>query len=100
MIRYTLTQQLWTEEDLEIGEPSYSGPVFDSDEYDSFRCMVRVLDYAEPSEYPPTPHKGLWFSVTNEPDPLTGEIEVLSYHPLTERDARYMLKAWKATHRS
>jgi hypothetical protein len=93
MIRYSLTQEVWTQEDSEIGEPSLSELISEHD-YDNFRTLVRVLAYAEPSEYPPTPRTGLYFTVENEPDLFSGVVEVLGYHPLTQRDARYMVKAW------
>jgi hypothetical protein len=97
MIKYALTQEMWTPEDIEEGEASFTGFVSDYEE-DSFRTMVKVLCHAEPSESPLTISKNLWFSITNEPDVLTGEVEILNYHPATLKDARYMIKAWMLTH--
>jgi hypothetical protein len=95
MIHYSITHEIYTEEDAEIGEPSIAEFLSQS-EYDDFRTMADLLQGTEPSQYPliDSPNN-VWFTEYGEMDFFTGEIENRSYHPATKYDERYMLKAWK-----
>jgi hypothetical protein len=99
MIHYSITHEVYTQEDLEIGEPSIAEFLSQS-EWDEFRDMVKILENTEPSQDPffyedSDINENIWFTYYGEMDYKTGEYENRSYHPATKRDARYMFKAWK-----
>ena len=91
MINYSITYEKWDTDDR--------GFVSEL-ENDDFRSMVRLLGCTEPSWYPlpvidrDFPHSCLWFS-QYEKNYMTGEETVISYHPKSVKDARYMVKAWR-----
>ncbi len=99
MINYSITYEKWDDESAAIGETDDRGFVSEL-ENDDFRSMVRLLGYTEPSRYPlpvidrDFPHSCLWFS-QYEKNYMTGEETVISYHPKSVKDARYMVKAWR-----
>ncbi len=100
-IRYSETFEVITEESAEHGEAADSGFITMLGE-ESLRGMVDLLRGTEPSRWPlPAPQDAdwcgnIWFTRYGEHDYRTGEYENRSYHPLTARDARYMVAAWKA----
>lgn len=100
-IRYSETFETITEESAEHGEAADSGFITMLGE-ESLRGMVDLLRGTEPSRYPlPAPQDAdwcgsVWFTKHGDMDARSGETENRSYHPLTARDARYMVAAWKA----
>ena len=99
MINYAITYEIWTEEDLEIGDTDDRGFMSES-EWDSFSMMVELLQGSEPSQYPlpDEPDEYMWYTQSWDMN-VYGEYENRSYHPASKRDARYMLKAWKYANR-
>jgi hypothetical protein len=94
MINYIITHEVYTYDDLEIGEPSVSEFLSES-EWDTFSMLVDLLQGSEASQYPvPEKPNGVWFTQYWDMD-IYGRYENRSYHPATERDERYMLKAWR-----
>ena len=99
MIKYSITYEKRDDESAAIGETDGRGFVSEL-ENDDFRSMVRLLGCTEPSWYPlpvidrDFPHSCLWFS-QYEKNYMTGEETVISYHPKSVKDARYMVKAWR-----
>ena len=98
MINYSITHEVYTQEDLEIGEPSIAEFLSQS-EWDSFSMMVELLRGSEPSQDPfffedSDINENIWFTQYWDMN-IKGEYENRSYHPATKRDARYMFKAWK-----
>lgn len=99
MVSYSITYEKWDDESAAIGETDDRGFVSEL-ENDDFRSMVRLLGCTEPSRYPlpvidrDFPHSCLWFS-QYEKNYMTGEETVISYHPKSVKDARYMVKAWR-----
>ena len=100
MIHYNVTFERITPESAEYGDAEERG-FEEQGAIADFADMLDILYATEPSEYPlpemPTSH--LWFTRYGEADFRTGETVNLSYHPATERDARYMLKAWISSNR-
>jgi hypothetical protein len=99
MINFKITHEIYTPEDLEIGEPSIAEFLSES-EWEDFRNVVDLLAYTEPSQDPffydeSDINEHIWFTHYGEMDYRTGEYENRSYHPATKRDARYMMKAWR-----
>jgi len=95
MIAYAITYETWDYESVEIGDTDDRGFISEL-EQDDFRSMVSILQDTEPS-WDPLPgidHSCLWFS-QYEKNFVTGEETIVSYHPKTPRDARYMIKAWR-----
>ena len=95
MINYAITQEIWTAEDLEIGDTDHREFLSQS-EWDNFSMMVELLRGAEPSQYPlpDDPSEYVWFTQSWDMN-VHGIYENRSYHPQTKRDARYMTKAWR-----
>ena len=99
MINYSITYEKWNDESAAIGDTDDRGFISEL-ENDSFRSMVCLLGGTEPSWYPlpvidrDFPHSCLWFSQYEE-NYMTGEETVISYHPKSVKDARYMVKAWR-----
>ena len=97
MIHYTVTYEKFLphEDDEDVCEADESGFQEEAGLAD-FQDMMSLLYATEPSEYPlpESPTQRLWFTRYGEQCFRTGERVNLSYHPATERDARYMLKAW------
>ena len=99
MINYSITYEKWDDESAAIGDTDDRGFISEL-ENDSFRSMVCLLGCTEPSWYPlpvidrDFPHSCLWFS-QYEKNYMTGEETVISYHPKSVKDARYMVKAWR-----
>lgn len=104
-IRYSETFEVITEESVEHGEAADSGFITEHAE-ESLRGMVDLLRGTQPSCWPlPAPQDAywygtIWFTEYGDMDYRTGEYENRSYHPLTARDARYMISAWKAGNRT
>ena len=98
MIAYSVTYENWDHESVEIGDTDDRGCISEL-EQDDFRSMVSILQGTEPSWDPMPvigpdfPHSCLWFS-QYEKNFVTGEETIVSYHPKSARDTRYMVKAW------
>ena len=99
-IRYNETYEIITDESAEHGEAADSGLV--SEDCESICGMIDLLRGTQPSCWPlPTaeqlrlPGYRVWFTQYGERDYVTGETENRSYHPVTDRDNRYMVTAWK-----
>jgi len=93
MIRYTQTYERWTEADIEAGATDDQG-IVEAQAQASFRDMVKALQFCERVEGAPMPWftDGDWNNGTREWYEQ-GIQEARSYHPETERDARWMTKA-------
>lgn len=66
----------------------------------TFRDMLDLLWATEPSEYPLSDEqiKGgykAWYTYREEMNPWTGTYRYISFHPNTDRDSRWMRKAWR-----
>ena len=96
MIKYAETYQTTTPESVENGDYADTGFV-NEETSATFREMIKLLQCTEPSCCP-LPADGVRVFYTNSPcvnNYSTGEEESRSYHPKTDRDARYMAKAWR-----
>lgn len=65
----------------------------------TFRDMLDILWATEPSEWPlpAEQSKGgykAWYTYLEKMDPWTGHLKAVSYFPKTDRDSRWMRKAW------
>jgi hypothetical protein len=90
MIRYKKTFDIITPESAEAGEFAESGFI-DENCSMTFREAVELLACTTASDLP---NPGTWYSTDGDTDYRTGEVEIRSYHPATERDGRYMAKAY------
>ena len=93
MIDYAETFAILTPESAEHGDYEEQGFIAESLESD-FRYMVDLLKHTEPSssnvEY------AKWFTYYDyHHDYTNGAEESRSYHPKSDRDLHYMIKAWK-----
>ena len=87
-----------TPESAAIGDFDETGFIDEEGTEYTFRELVDLLQFTEPSCFPidNTPDKHLWFTTIDaETDYATGTDEYRSYHPTSDRAARYMVKAWK-----
>ena len=104
MITYAETYEIYTPESIDAGDAEERG--FIAEEIsDDFRTMVDLLAHTEPSDSTLTPSKHIWFTDQDfghgTRDYYEKGINVTrSYHPKTERDARYMIKAWRTANAS
>ena len=101
MINYAETYEIYTPESTESGDADERGFIWEETS-DDFRTMVDLLAHAEPSASVLTPSKHIWFTNTEYGHGTRdyyekGIEETRSYHPKTERDARYMIKAWRVS---
>ena len=94
MIRYKETYERWTSEDYELGECNDIGFAHTPDTplEANFREMVKLLRFCE--------YESGWFTHYNYNNGTPefyeeGIDEHRSYTPKTNRDLRYMLKAWR-----
>lgn len=95
MINYRITHEVYSADDLENPDFEPEGEFLSESEWDTFSMLVDLLQGSEPSQYPvPEKPNGVWFTQYWEMD-IYGRFENRSYHPATERDERYMLKAWR-----
>jgi len=103
MIQYRETHAIYTQESIEHGEAAESGFTHDPDEplESDFKSMVDLLEGTEPS-YPGISmdnYKEVWYTRYESNKYTkewfeTGLREDTSFHPVSDRDARYMAKAW------
>ena len=96
MIKYSETFATITPESAEYGDYEETGFIDENLDSD-FRDMVDLLECTEVSSS--SPQFGDWFTLYDSNDGTpdyyeTGVSEQRSYHPKTERDFRYMLKAY------
>ncbi len=103
MIHYAETYQRWSHEDYEIGDTNDKG-FKDENAEATFSEMIDLLAHCEPSCCPPSASDYLCFTDYDYNKETrdwfeTGINEIRSYHPKTDRDARYMLKAWRVNHK-
>jgi len=100
LIHYAETFETVTPESAEHGDFEESGFI-DENATGTFREMADLLTCTEPSSYPlPACGAGVWYSQTDaDIDFHTGTEERRSYHPKTDRDARFMRLAYIATHK-
>ena len=94
-INYRETYEIVTPESAEDGDAAERGFI-DENASDGFRGIVDTLRGTEPSCWPmPTDGGRVWYTCSGyDHDYRTGGEESRSYHPVTERDGRYMRKAW------
>ena len=102
MIHYRETYEIVTQESAENGEAEDSGFIHENAE-GTFLDMVKLLRGTQPSCWPLSDgencHYHLWFTSQPGIDYRTGAEETRSYHPATDRDCRYMVKAWRTANR-
>lgn len=98
MIKYSETYAVVTPESAINGDFSETGFI-DENLNSDFRDMIDLLQGTEPncSDI----NQATWFTAYNTNVGTieyyeTGAEESRSYHPKSERDLRYMIKAWKA----
>ena len=91
-IKYSVTFEIIDEESASYGDAKERGFLEENCEVD-FRDMVSMLEGTEPSAS--DIDSARWFTQYGDMDMYSGEYENNSYHPATDRDARYMAKAWK-----
>ena len=65
----------------------------------TFRDMLDLLRATEPSEWPLADEQieggyRAWYTHYESVDPWSGRFKEVSYHPRTDRDSRWMRKAW------
>ena len=97
MIKYATTYEIITQESAEHGDAEERG-FLDEELESDFRGMVSLLEDTEPSCYPLSPDDThVWFTNYGGMDMIDGSYENISYHPKTNRDCRYMIKAWLAS---
>jgi len=92
MIKYAETYEITTPESAEAGDSEETGFISEAEEM-TFREAVEMLACTEPSDTPTGPRT--WYTTEGDTDYRTGAEERRSYHPKTERDGRYMAKAYK-----
>lgn len=100
-IQYAVTYEIVTEESAQCGDAEERGFLADHDNpcESSFSELVDLMGGWEPSSSPPDEQS--WYTLYQSNDGTrefyeTDRVENQSYHPITERDGRYMLKAWRA----
>ena len=94
-IHYAETYEIITEESAIDGDAEERGFI-DTDAETDFRNMSDLLQGTEPSSSEISISGYLtWYTRYEDMDYRTGEWKNRSYHPKTERDARWMKKAWK-----
>ena len=101
MIKYRESFEVISPESAEYGAVEDLGWIHEEPVKREFKEMVELLANTQPSCFPLHPtERNVWFTLYDEnPDYWTGCVEHRSYHPVTERDARYMVKAWLTTNR-
>lgn len=103
MIEYTETYEIITEESAAIGQVTERG-ISDKNASGDFHGMVDTLAGTEPS-CSDLDSGYVWFTLYGSNDGTrefyeTGCVENRSYHPKTDRDARYMIKAWRTANQN
>lgn len=102
MITYAETYEIVTPESAEYGDADERGFI-DERLTSDFRDMVDLLEGTEPScnPLPADPGRHVWYThYQYDVDYSTAGEESRSYHPLTDRDGRYMAKAWRHANRN
>lgn len=99
-IRYRITDEVWDEESMSIGEPEYISQ--ESEHECDIRTMFELLRNASPSQS--SLGKGTWFSDYEFNHGTRSHFEdgveiVRNYFPVSERDEKWMKVAWKMSHR-
>lgn len=97
MINYSETFATITPESAEQGDYEETGFIWEETS-DTFRSMVELLQGTEPSCS--DIEQARWFTAYSYNEGTrdyweTGTEESRSYHPKSDRDHRYMVKAWK-----
>jgi hypothetical protein len=96
MITISATFEVITEESAEHGEAAEAGFLWE-DRPHTFRELVCLLNGAAPSSSPPEHMR--WATVHGWMCPIDGSFTNVSYHPKTDRDLRYLVKAWYAANK-
>lgn len=97
-IHYNETYERITNESAELGDVAESGFI-EQRIPARFSELVDLLRGTEPSQspLPEKPSRHVWFTAyETKYDFRTGDVENRSYHPETNKAARYMARAWRA----